>query len=49
MAEHVVTVGDCTQLRLFELNPRAAARTGEEVSVAVAPEDVVVLPDAPPA
>ncbi|OGV82301.1 MAG: hypothetical protein A3K19_25095 [Lentisphaerae bacterium RIFOXYB12_FULL_65_16] len=49
MAEHLVAVDDSVQLRLFELNPRSAARTGEDVTVAVTPEDVVVLPGPPPA
>lgn len=46
MAEHVLAVGDTLHLKVFELNPRAAA-SSTHVALTVDPRDIAVLPDSP--
>lgn len=44
LSDQIAEAADGIELKYFELNPRVALEPGQKVSVAVQPEDVVLLP-----
>ncbi|MDD4097892.1 MAG: ABC transporter ATP-binding protein [Lentisphaeria bacterium] len=45
LADHIAATAQGQEIKFFELNPVGVLRAGEEVTLEIAPRDVVILPD----